>query len=139
MSRTDKTDPIWVKVARRTNTMWPWRTFHGCHHWAWKPSSLPNLCDLGSRESLPRNRSNGKKGPTCSVDVISCYSTAGRKIWGQHPKRATRRALGFGGRNRMLLRKLRHDWKLEPVRDDIDSTLHAPRRKCQARDPWHWD
>lgn len=137
MSRTDKTDPVWVKVARRQGTWWPFEDFHACQHQAWRSGirgSWDGVCDL--TDDLPRNRNNGE-WQHCRV-TVEYYSRGGRKLYGRQPKRSTRKVIGFEGANRMKLRVLRGRWKSAPG-EDVDSLESAPRNKRHARDPWRWD
>lgn len=128
MSRTDKTDPYWVQIRYRdTNTL---RAFHrhfgslyeehGCQIAYPVPRYYPSFSNWKVCEWWPRYKEYNK-------------------FFGRRPNKATRKAIGFEAKNRMELRKLRRDWRLESIREDIDSTYGAPRRRCQVRDPWHWD
>lgn len=130
MSKTDKTNPPWVKLARRE---WGARPRHW-HHGRW----FTGICEEVA--PVPRSRrSKQDTGIGCEI-WISYYSDyAGGKVYGRRPKRSTRKALGFEGAIRADLRRLRRQWAYEPDRESIDSSWGAPRRRCQVRDPWHWD
>lgn len=128
MSKTDKTNPYWVKLARRE---WGASEQHE-HHGKY----FTGTCEV--KVPMPPTRGRDYTA-TCEVWQSYYNNPAGHKIWGRHPKRATRKALGFENGIRMELRQLRRQWRLEPDRDSIDSSWGAPRRRCQVRDPWNWD
>lgn len=129
MSRTDKTNPSWVKMLRREGNVKPWQIWHNHNKHA----------ESGCNPVVVLPETYGRwRFVDCEVWPRHTWSELNR-IYGRHPNRETRRLLGFEGRNRMLLRRLRRDWRLEPVREDIDSTLWAPRRRCQVRDTWRFD
>ncbi len=127
MSKTDKTNPHWVKIRRRDVGIREYHEHHGKY--------FHGVCELV--DAMPMTR-RGKEEASCEA-WVSYYGRWGHKIFGRTPKRATRKLLGFEGKNRGELLRLRRLWKLEPIREDIDSSWAAPRRRCQVRDPWNWD
>lgn len=128
MSRTDKTNPAWVKIMRREGNRKPWHICHnhnkhadGCH-----PIVI-----------LPETRGRRR---FINCEMWPRYNWQEHNhIYGRRPHKKARRLLGFERSNRARLRKLRRDWLLEPIPQDIDSTLWAPRRRCQSHDRWHFD
>lgn len=125
MSRTDKTNPYWVKIARREGNVKPWRVWHY--------TNKPHDCQ--PVPPAPRRQERHQFG-VC--EVWNRYSDNG-KIYGRRPGTETRRTIGFEGGIRTELVKLRRQWASEPDRESIDSSWRAPRRKRHVRDPWHWD
>ena len=132
MSKTDKTNPYWVQIRRREGAVKGFYEHHRC--------VLGRPCNLG--EPLPVTRSgvsrvwNPERRYAC--EIWPKYSE-NNMIFGRRPKRSTRKAYGFEGAIRAELRRLRRQWAYEPDRESIDSSWGAPRRRCQVRDPWHWD
>lgn len=127
MSKTDKTDPHWIHVQNP-----PKGVIIVAHHYCGGNIE----CDLGVY--LPCTRGEHQRRvvmPRCRLWPKRYHCD---KIYGRHPRREVRRALGFEGKIRGELVKLRRQWRFED-RDDIDSSWGAPRRRCQVRDPWHWD
>lgn len=127
MSKTDKTDPYWIQVQRPPKGV-VIVEHHRCGN--------GRKCDLGIY--LPCTRRPGGRRvlmPHCNLwpKRYRCD-----KIFGRHPRREVRKALGFEGKIRGELVKLRRQWRHED-REGIDSSWGAPRRRCQVRDPWHWD
>ena len=126
MSKIDKTAPYWIHVQYPPEGV----VIEATHH-----CGNGYDCDLGVY--LPSPRHGGR------VIMPRCRLWPKRyicdKVYGRHPKRATRKALGFENGIRTQLRQLRRQWRLEPDRDSIDSSWGAPRRRCQVRDPWCWD
>lgn len=130
MSRTDKTNPYWLKIRRREGAV---KGFYEHHRCGWdRYQRIRHPCDLD--EPRPINR--GGKWQRC--EIWPKYSE-NNMLYGRHPDRSARKALGFEGGIRARLVRQRRDWRLEPIREDIDSSLGAPRRHCQVRDPWYWD
>lgn len=128
MSKTDKTNPYWMQVQDP-----PQGVIIVAHHRCGNGYE----CDLGVYMPCTRgDRGRRVMMPRCCLwpKQYHCY-----KIYGRYPKRSTRRALGFEGAIRADLRRLRRQWAYEPDRESIDSSWGAPRRRCQVRDPWHWD
>lgn len=135
MSRTDKTNPYWLKIARGDVYGSQFEVTHRCvrsSHWDFR-KQLPE-CIIAP--PIPRSRDEHKVDG-CEI-WVSAYDVPGRKMWGNRPNKATRKAMGFEGGNRMRLRALRLRWKSEPW-EDIDSTENAPRNKRHSHDRWHWD
>lgn len=127
MSRTDKTDPYWIRLLNPPKGVIV-EAVHRCGNGV--------ECDLGVY--LPAPRHGPRRGvvlPRCSLWTKRYYNS---KIYGRHPCREVRKAMGYEGGIRGELRRLRRDWKYED-REDIDSSWGAPRRRCQVRDPWNWD
>lgn len=129
MSKTDKTNPWWVKIRRREGNVKPLKEYHE-HRGGHKE------CDIDAY--LPVPRCMWPVTPQTNCELWMRHSD-NHMFYGRRPNRETRKALGFEGTNRMRLRKLRIQWKQEPIREDIDSTLHAPRNAKYVRDPWCWD
>jgi len=128
MSKTDKTAPYWIQVLYP-----PKGVVIVAHH---RCGSVDE-CDLGV--FLPSTRGEHRRAqlkPLCNLwpKHYRCD-----KIYGRHPKRAVRKALGFEGSIRMQLRQLCRRWRYASDRDSIDSSWGAPRRRAQVRDQWHWD
>lgn len=129
MSKTDKTKPSWLKIKEL---------------WAEGEVVIMHACN-GYNCNPQVWMSRGRGGQThwlhsripCYVYANDAHSTS--KIYGRRPNKATRKALGFEGRNRALLRKLCYEWLHADDRDSIDSFYGAPKRHCQVRDPWDWD
>lgn len=129
MSKTDKTEPSWLKVRE----LWAKGEVEIIHHC--------NGYNCNPQVWMPRSRTGqvhryGDQYP-CYVYANDTHSTS--KVYGRRPSKATRKQLGFEGRNRALLRKLRYEWLHEPERDTIDSFYGAPQRHRQVCDPWDWD
>ncbi len=129
MSRTDKTNPYWVKIRRREGNIKPLREYHE-HRGGHKE------CDIDAYMPVPRRLWPVVPQQNCELWM---RHSDNHMFYGRRPKRSTRKAIGFENGIRMRLVAQRRDWRLEPIRDDIDSSLGAPRRHCQVRDPWHWD
>lgn len=128
MSKTDKTDPYWIQLLNPPAGV----IVEGLHR-----CGNGFECDMGVYLPKPRNGPHGGVVlPRCRLWTKRYYCS---KIYGRHPKREVRKALGFEGKNRGELLRLRRLWRLEPIREDIDSSWGAPRRRCQVRDPWNWD
>lgn len=135
MSRTDKTNPYWLKIARGDVYGSPLDVTHRCIRKS-KWDRRETLPDCIIVVPLPMTRGY-KRFENCEL-WVSAYDVPGRKVWGNRPDKATRKEMGFEGRNRMLLRQLRLRWKSEPL-EDIDSTENAPRNKRHSHNRWHWD
>lgn len=127
MSKTDKTNPYWVKLARRE---WGAKVKH-VHHGKW----FTGICVVAAPRPIPR-RDNDLS--VCEIWQSYYSSRFGSKIWERFPRRKVRKLIGFEGKVRGELVKLRRRWRYED-REDIDSSWGAPRRRCQVRDPWHWE
>lgn len=128
MSKTDKTRPHWVQIREMdTRNLIAWHRHHGSK---WQQEQV---CDLDY--PLPRHHPDW--------DRRSCEwhfrHRENHIVYGRRPNKATRKELGFEGRNRALLRKLRYEWLHETERDTIDSFYGAPKRHRQVCDPWDWD
>lgn len=135
MSRTDKTNPYWLKIKHRDVYGSPLDVTHRCvrsSRWDCR-ETLPE-CIIAP--PIPRSRDEHKVDG-CEV-WVSAYDILGRKVWGNRPDKATRKAVGFEGRNRMLLRQMKLAWKSAPL-EDIDCTENAPRNKRHSHNRWHWD
>lgn len=126
MSKTDKTNPYWVKIARRDCSVKEIHAHHG--------KDFHGTCEIVN--ALPMTR-RSKDIPSCEA-WVSFYGRWGDKIFGRTPKKSTRKLIGFEGKIRGELNRLRRQW-IHTDRDDIDSSWGAPRRRCQVRDPWHWE
>lgn len=127
MSKTDKTNPHWVKAARRE---WGIRETH-VHHGKW----FHGACVVGV--SMPQTRRNGEEQFSCHV-FPSYYMWRGDKVYGRHPKGKARKECGQDGRARATLRRLRHKWMRAAEVEDIDSFEAAPyKRWLWAK--WYWD
>lgn len=126
MSKTDKTNPFYVKIARREGAVKPWRIYHY--------TADPHDCHPVA--PLPIRAERYRRQDQC--EIWNRYSE-NDVIYGRHPSREVRRTLGFENSIRTELRKLRRQWASESDRESIDSNWGAPRRKRQVRDPWHWD
>lgn len=123
MSRTDKTNPPWVKTTRREGNRKPWRIYHlpSCDGWC-APVAIHGY----------------RWGPFDRCEVWCRHSDNG-KIYGRRPKRETRKSIGRNNGARAELVRLRRDWRLETDREDIDSMWHAPTARRHLFDPWWWD
>jgi hypothetical protein len=124
MSRTDKTNPPWVKLTRREGNIEPWRIRHlrSCRGMCTPVARLPGIFIQLDCEIL------------CSY-----YGRDGNKIYGRHPKRATRKASGRSRRHRAHLVRLRRQWLREPEPDTMDSLEGAPVNHRYLYDLWDWD
>lgn len=123
MSKTDKTRPGWMVLLDPPRGV-RIRVNHWCH-------KLHQECDLGVYMGLPR--STGHRFCT----IWGAYGD-NDKVYGRVPKRSARKALGFEGRNRMLLRQLRKTWRFTDP-EDIDSREYAPTRAAYVYNRWNWD
>lgn len=132
MSRTDKTNPYWLKIKRDELYGEPLEIWHYCHRDKFRRAHMPGCTP---EPGLPATRRVSKW--YCRI-YVSAYGLRGRKIWGNRPDKATRKAIGFEGRNRMLLRQMKLAWKSAPL-EDIDSTENAPRNKRHSHNRWLWD
>lgn len=134
MSKTDKTNPYWIHVQHPPKGV----TIVARHR-----CGNGRECDLGVYLPAQRAEHIRHAGHWRSIILPRCQlwpkSYHCDKIYGRHPKQSTRKALGFEGAIRADLRRLRRHWASEPDRESIDSSWGAPRRRCQVRDPWHWD
>ena len=126
MSKTDKTNPYWVKIAQREGNVRPWREYHR-HHWDY----WDGVCTL--RNPLPRVRD-----ATFHACEVWNRDEDNGKIFGRRPKRSTRKAMGRSRRHRADLVRLRRLW-LWQDREDIDSLENAPINHRYLYDPWDWD
>lgn len=125
MSRTDKTDPWWLKLSRKEWHAQEEHTHHG--------PRFTGVCEVIA--PLPPTR--GKRHHACEVWQSYYNSPFGDKIWGRHPKGKQRRLCGNDGRARSTLRRLKHKWATVD-REDIDSFEAAPyQRWLWAK--WYWD
>lgn len=125
MSRTDKTDPYWVKIARRDYSVKPLHRHYGREFW-----ERGGVCDLA--DPLPRTRRGRWRG--CE-NWCSSYGPYADKVFGRYPR--SRKAWGKDGRARATLRRLKHKWATVD-REDIDSFEAAPyQRWLWAK--WYWD
>ena len=124
MSRTDKTNPYWVQIARREGNAKPWRVYHvhGCGGMCVPVVPIP-----------PRG---GRNYEVC--EIWFRYSENNR-FYGRQPKRATRKLIGREGGIRTKLVAQRRAWALETDRESIDSMWHAPTARRHLYDPWWWD
>lgn len=122
MSKTDKTNPPWVKETRREGNRKPWRIYH-----------LPSC--RGMCTPIPRL---DPFFPWLDCEIVCRYSD-NDKIYGRRPNRVTRKALGRNDAARAELVRLRRQWAREPDREDIDSMWHAPTARRHLFDPWWWD
>ena len=121
MSRTDKTAPYWVQIARREGNIKPWRIYHVEH--------CDGTCTPGT--PLP-----GRPRFT-QCEIWMRYSD-NYLFYGRRPKRSTRKATGRSRRHRADLVRLRRLW-LWQDREDIDSMQGAPINHRYLYDLWDWD
>lgn len=128
MSRTDKTNPYWMQVMDP-----PKGVIIVAHH----RCGNGRECDLGIH--LPCIR--GEHGARILKPHCSLWPKRYRcdKIFGRHPKRATRKAMGRSAGLRQDLVHLRRQWLREPEPDTIDSLQGAPINHRYLYDPWDWD
>lgn len=128
MSKTDKTNPYWVKLARME---WGAKPRHW-HHGRW----FTGVCEVVT--PMPRSRRNGMEDVNgCEIWQSYYNDYGGNKIWGRFPKGDSRKDFGKDGRARMELRRLKHKWATV-AREDIDSFEAAPyQRWLWAK--WYWD
>lgn len=134
MSRTDKTNPYWLKIARGDTHGAPREHHHLCQD-AKKYGYTP-IPECNLAPPVPNVRRNGERRG-CQI-WVGAYDPRSHKVWGHHRSNSYRKAEGFEGRNRMLLRQMKLAWKSAPL-EDIDSTENAPRNKRHSHNRWLWD
>jgi hypothetical protein len=127
MSKTDKTNPYWIHVRYPPASV-VIVARHQCGNGV--------ECDLDA--PLPCTR-NGK-GRRIVMPRCQLWPKRYRcdKIFGRHPKRSTRKAMGRDRALRHDLVRLRRKW-LWQDREDIDSLENAPINHRYLYDPWDWD
>jgi len=127
VSRTDKTNPHWVKAARREKGTSENHRHHGPY--------FSGACQL--EVDLPQSRWHKALPPSNCHLSTWYYGWSGDLIYGRHPKGKSRKLDGKDGRARAKLRQLKHKWSTVDV-DDIDSFEAAPyQRWLWAK--WYWD